>query len=91
MGTSQAEIRNWLKDAKKKDATHVVVVCDTFDWEDYHIDVYPVGKKVYSYDYDDVNMAIKSHNGVNMQKVMEVYNLSMDLEKQLNEHRAYHI
>lgn len=83
--TSQADIRSWLERAKSgkaftgstgKKITHVIVACDTFDWSDYPIFV--------TADQDiDKEMAKVS-------KLMEVYNMSLDLELQLNEGRAYH-
>jgi hypothetical protein len=79
MGTSRDDIRTWLKAALKKGATHVIVVCDTFDHEDYPVEVVSG---------QDVRKVYAEHNGPNMQRVMEVYNLSMDIEKQLLEHRA---
>lgn len=78
MGTTQEEIRQWLERGKKQNATHVVVVCDTYDWEDYPVFV-TVGQ--------DVHKTVKAYSK-DMQKVMEVYNLNMDLEIQLREHRS---
>lgn len=71
--TTAKEIREWLEGAKKKGATHMLVVCDTFDWSDYPVYVLP-GKSV--------DAAIKEYHGPNMQKVMEVYNMAMDLDEQ---------
>jgi len=82
MGTTKANIRGWIEDAQgERDISHVIIVCDTFDWEDY-----PVRVKI----GQDVREKMKEYNHTNMQKIMEVYNLGMDIEKQLNEHRAYH-
>lgn len=58
MAANKEEIAKWLDDAKSSGATHLIMVCDTFDWGDYPV------------------------------KVMEVYNLGMDIEKQLLEHRS---
>ena len=80
MATTQDDIRRWLKEGKNKNATHVIVVCDTWDYEDYPIYV----KKD-----ENVREIYDEHNGKNMQKVMEVYNLSLDIEKQLNEGRSF--
>lgn len=74
-------IRDWLKEAKEKGATHMLVVVDTFDYEDYPVYVMP-GQN-YQEIYDDHNK--------NMQRVMEVYNLSTDVEEQLAEKIAHHI
>ena len=77
--TTKEDIKRWLENGKTKNATHVIVVCDTWDYEDYPIYV----KKG-----EDVHEIYDNHNGKNMQKVMEVYNLSMDIETQLNQFRA---
>ena len=81
MATTQSDIRRWLNEAKKMKATHVIVVCDTFDWEDY---------PVYVASNEDVRKKYVEYNGPNMQRVMEVYSLGMDIERQLNETWAFH-
>jgi len=80
MATTKEDIRAWLKEGKKQKATHMIVVCDSFDYEDY---------PVYVKKGQNVHDVAAKYNGKNMQQVMEVYNLSMDLEKQLNEHRSF--
>lgn len=80
MGTSIEEISGWLDKAKAEGATHVIVVCDSFSHEDYPVPV-PVGT--------DVQAKLKEYQGKEMQRVMEVYNLDMDLLSQLAEGRAY--
>lgn len=77
MAANKEDIRRWLKSADEK-TTHMLVVCDTYDWEDY---------PVYLREGEDINIAINNHSG-NMQRIMEVYNMSMDIEAQLNEGRA---
>jgi len=79
--TTQADIREWLERGQGKGATHVIVMCDTFDWDDYPVFV-------------DSNQNIRDEvarlqNGGNMQKIMEVYNLSLDIEAQINEDRSF--
>jgi hypothetical protein len=74
MTTTINVIREWLKAGQAQKATHMIVVCDTFDYDDYPIYVMPG---------EDVREREKEFKGVNMQKVMEVYNLSMDIEQQL--------
>lgn len=81
MGTTREDIREWLKEAKRKKATHLIVATDTFDWEDYPIYVLPG---------QDVRKIYDEHQGPNMQKVMEVYSMKLDLEKQLSEDRSFH-
>ena len=72
--TTKEDIRRWLENAKSHDCTHVIVVCDTFEYEDYPIFVH---------NKEDLQEQIKAHNNVNMQEIMEIYDLSTDIEKQL--------
>jgi hypothetical protein len=81
MGTSKEEIRDWLEKGKERGASHVIVVCDSFDHEDY---------PVYVEKGQNVRDVEKQYNGPNMQRVMEVYSLKLDIEKQLSEHRSFH-
>ena len=82
MATSKQDIQRWFEEGKRSNATHMVVVCDTFDWEDYP--VYVMGEPVESVvaKYSDPNT---------MQKVMEVYNLSLDMQTQLDTNRVWNI
>lgn len=86
----KAEIQRWLEDGKANGATHMLVVCDTYDFEDYPVYVYPPEKKS-QYNETDVNRAFQRYNQKNMQKVMEVYSFDLSLKSQLNEHRAMHL
>lgn len=61
--------------------THVIVVCDTFDHKDYPVLV--------TRD-QGVEEVVKSYNGSNMQRVVEVYALHLDWDLQLGEMRSYH-
>lgn len=79
MATTQSEIRRRLAEGKAKGATHTIIVCDTFDHEDYPVHVMPD---------DDVRK--KAANPGEMQRVMEVYSHRLDHEAQLAEHRAFH-
>lgn len=79
MGTSKEEIRKWLVDGQKLGATHVLIVVDTFDYEDYPVYVMP---------NEDVRAKEKEYSK-DMQKVMEVYALHLDLETQLSEFRVF--
>jgi len=81
MGTTVEDIKGWLKRGADEGATHLIVACDTFDYSDYPVFVSPT---------ESVAEKAAEHNGKNMQKVMEVYDLSMDLDKQLAEPRAFH-
>jgi hypothetical protein len=80
--TTRAEIREWLEHAQFRGATHVIVVCDTFDGGDYPVQVMPG---------EDLVAKVTEYNDKPMSRVMEVYALHLDLEAQLREYRAYHL
>jgi hypothetical protein len=78
--STKEEIRGWLNRAKQKgEATHVIIVCDTWDHEDYPVETADVSAKISEY---------RDKQGY---RVMEVYNLAMDIEQQLSERRAYNL
>lgn len=82
MGTTKEDIKGWFKSGKEEGHTHMLVVCDSFDYEDYPVYV------------DSKEDAEKKHAAYvkgehSMQRVMEVYNLSKDMNKQLNQHRVF--
>lgn len=86
MAATKQDIRAWASPDSmfhpgEGNATHMIIVCDTFDWDDYPI---------YANGLDEFRVLYEGHNGTNMQKVMEVYDLNGDIEAQLNEHRAFH-
>ncbi|MEE8113630.1 MAG: hypothetical protein V3T23_04685 [Nitrososphaerales archaeon] len=76
--TTKQEISGWFNRGVSEGADFLIVVCDTYDHEDY-----PVYASV-----TDYQTSYDSHR-TNMQRVMEVYDLSMDKDTQLNERRAF--
>lgn len=80
MPTTVEDIRGWLERAEKEGATHMLVVVDSFDHEDYPVNVKP-GQAV--------REVFNEYNGKNMQRVMEVYALHADWEKQLGTGRNF--
>ena len=82
MAATKQEIVSWFKRGVTKGATHMIVVCDTFDWNDY-----PVFAKTLT----EAHVQVTAHNGPNMQRVMEVYDLHADMDEQLAEHRAWRL
>ncbi len=80
MPTTKAMIRDWLERGKEQKATHLIVVCDTFDHEDYPVFVMPG---------QNARDLYKEYNGNNMQRVMEVYNLSKPFDEQLARFRCF--
>lgn len=82
MTTTRDDIRAWLSEGKRKGATHVIILCDTFDYCDYPVYVMP-GQNA-----REVADA-QCKNGA-MTRVMECYSLALPIEAQLNEFRASH-
>lgn len=81
MPTTKEDIREWLAKAREEGASHVIVVCDTFSYEDY---------PVYVKKDQDVLKIYKEYTEKSMQRVVEVYSMSLNIEKQLEELRAFH-
>jgi len=75
--TTREEISEWFDRGVEEGASHMLVIADTFDYEDYPSFV----------DSVDEARQVAAKPG-DMQRVMEVYNLSMDKETQLNEQRS---
>ena len=73
------DIKRWIKNAPKN-ATHMIVVCDTFDYSDY---------PVYVNEFEDVHNIVEKYDNLNMQKVMEVYNLKKDIREQLMQEKSF--
>jgi hypothetical protein len=78
MGTSRDDIRGWLKRAEPKH-THMLVVCDTFDYDDYPVFT------------DNVSEAIEKYDRKDMQKIMEIYDLRKDHEAQVSMARVWNV
>jgi len=74
------ELSDWFDEGLKEKATHMIVVCDTYDYEDYPVFVSA---------NEDVREIEKEHKGKSMQMIMEVYNLSMNKEEQIAAVRAF--
>ncbi|WP_406698143.1 hypothetical protein V5E97_04725 [Singulisphaera sp. Ch08] len=79
MAATRQEIQAWLERGKTEGATHVIVICDTYGHDDY---------PVYVSSDENAREKANRYDGTNMQRIMEVYNLSMDMEQQLSQHRV---
>jgi len=76
--TRVLEISDWFDRGVTDEQSFMLVVCDTFDYENYPVYVATV----------DEAREIKDSPG-NMQKVMEIYNLHADKFLQLELHRCW--
>jgi hypothetical protein len=83
MATTRDDIKRWIEQGLALEGvTHMIVVCDTFEYEDYP--VYVTEDQIPQEVYEE-------YHAQNMQKVMEIYDLRADLEEQINAARAWSI
>lgn len=78
--TTQTEIAEWFDEGVAKGAAYMLVLCDTYDWDDY---------PVYASSADEATRRAKYPG--EMQKLMEVYNLSMPRDEQLRQYRVMNL
>jgi hypothetical protein len=76
MTANKKQIREWLMRGNDGKHSHLIVVCDGFDHENYPVLV----KKG-----ENVRKIAKRYDGKNMQRIDEVYNYDLDLETQVNQ------
>ena len=77
------EIRKILMKGNTGEYTHLIIYSDTFSHDIY---------SKYVKKGEDIESLIKKYNNCSkMSRIMEIYNYKLDLERQLNEARAYHI
>ena len=79
MAATKDEISIWFDRGVAQKATHMIVVCDTLDHEDYPCFASSDADAIEQHSYYD---------GKNMQRVMEVYDLRAGKAEQMSERRA---
>ena len=77
MATTGNDLKAWFDYGVEKGATHMIIKCDMMDYEDYPLYVCPG---------QDPRRVADS----NPERVMECYDLRMDRDSQMREHRAFH-
>lgn len=78
MAATREDISKWFDEGKNAGKSHMVVVCDTWDYDDYPVFV------------DSADEARqKVANPGQMQRAMEVYRLSDDKQEQMGLHRCF--
>ena len=78
--TTKETLSRWFDEGLRQGATHLIVVCDTFSYDDYPVYVKPG---------EDPRKIETKYSG-NMQRVMEVYALHLDKKSQMRERRSFH-
>ena len=77
MAATRQDIEDWFDQGALSEALYMIVICDSFDYEDY---------PVYAASSEECLQRYK--NPGEMQRVMEVYDLRADKAEQMNESRA---
>lgn len=72
MTATLEDIKGWYKEGREKKAAFMIVMCDTYDHENY---------PVFVTDDEDPTEVVKDRSK-NMQRADEVYNLSKPFAKQ---------
>lgn len=82
MAASYEDVRRWVYGGNNGTNSHLIVVCDKWDWEDY---------PVYVKNGEDIKKYISEYQDAQrMSGINEIYNYSLDLESQLREGHAWH-
>ena len=76
MSASLADIARWFREGVKQGSRYMLVVCDTFDHDDYPVYVSTDVACLERYDHYS--------NHASMQRVMEVYDLTRSWQSQAN-------
>lgn len=82
---SKKEIERIVKNGDKEKYSHVLICLDHFDYE-----YFPRYVK-HNENINDVIDGIRSRGTIGMMSIEEIYNYNLDIDKQLNEQRAYNI
>lgn len=78
--TTKLDLRAWFERGKRQGANYMIVVCDSYDWEDYPSYVMPE---------ENIHDKISYYRHSPMQRIMEIYDLAQDRDEQLNEFRTF--
>ena len=79
--TSRKEIGKWFDEGEHLGAAYMIIVCDTFTYEDYPVFV---GDMKTVATYNDGQLG-------NMQRVMEIYDLRQDKAEQMAEYQTFRL
>lgn len=73
MAASKEDIDRWIEQAKIEGATHIISVCDTFDYSDYPVFIMPG---------DNLAKKIAKYDGENMQNINEIITIKPEKKGQ---------
>jgi hypothetical protein len=79
---TREDIAEWFERGKACHASHMIIVCDRFSYDDFP-------EYVYAGELPEQRVAY--WNGQELYSVMEVYSLHLNMNEQLSEYRAWHL
>jgi hypothetical protein len=82
MAATKDRIQLWFREGLSKDAHHMLVITDTYEYDDY---------PVYVMKNEDTKKKIKEIRENESQVVQAIFDLSLDMQEQLKEKRPYHV
>jgi len=75
------DLIKWFQKGVRNNQSHMIVVCDTYDYDDYPVYINSLEE------FEEEYKRVISHSS---ETIMEVYDLKMDMDSQMNEDRAFH-
>lgn len=81
MTASFQEIKEWLEEGKENKSSHLMIGEDSFNYENYPI---------FCKDKAEVEELLSEYRHKH-DRVKEIYDLSKDIDEQLNQHRVWNI
>ena len=82
MAVAKNRVQLWFKEGQSKNAHHMLIMRDTYEYEDY---------PVYVLKNEDTKKKIRELRENDNQVVQAIFDLSLDMDSQLEERRAYHV
>ena len=79
MAATKEDLSKWFEEGVKDGDEFMIIFCDTYEWEDYP-----------AYTKGGLEGFKKEYKRLMGSQIMEVYNLKMDMFRQMAEKRAFH-
>lgn len=76
---TKEDLRRWFEEGVRDGGEFMIVFCDTYEWKDYPV-----------YTKGGLEGFKKEYKRVMCSRIMEVYDLNIDIETQMREKRAFH-
>ena len=81
MAATQNDLIMWFRLGVAQGKARMIVWCDTYDYEDYAVYSDLTG--------NDLKVWTRMEDGKNMKRLMEVYDLTGDMDAQMSVNRAF--